>query len=361
MTHRIQSIYTSRLEKSFLWLALAVGCFQAAYASIHHPAVGLLIFGYAYGWVRLTEQPSVRRAFYFGLVTAFPSYAPQLFFMWRIFGPAAIVLWLILAFGWDCSRAWSVPVAVVGARPKTAWLIPAPLDRSGVFPQRTLLPEILVAEYRIRFASSTDQCRNTTFGNLWRRPLCFLASQLCFLFKFLLRMNFLEWLLIPVTVLIIYSFLFPVAYRFAGLRSPVMAGVQMEFPAENLIPKMLDQALAKNTNADIFVLSEYTLDAGVPDALKNWCRDHQRYLVVGGKDIVTNDVYYDSAFVVGTNGEVVFKQAKSVPIQFFHDGLSATNQSLWNSPWGKIGICICYDLELHPRDRPVGGAGGWTC
>jgi apolipoprotein N-acyltransferase len=58
----------------------------------------------------------------------------------------------------------------------------------------------------------------------------------------------------------------------------------------------------------------------------------------------TND-YYNTAFVVGTNGDIVFKQAKSVPIQFFKDGLPAPEQEVWNSPWGKIGICICYDLS----------------
>jgi predicted amidohydrolase len=133
-----------------------------------------------------------------------------------------------------------------------------------------------------------------------------------------------------------------------------IVGIQMEFPPANLIPKMLDQALAKNTNAQIFVLSEYTLDGAVPDSLKNWCRDHSRFLVVGGKDFVTNHVYYNTAFVVGTNGEIVFKQAKSVPIQFFDDGLRAQKQEVWNSPWGKIGICICYDLSYtRVTDRLV--------
>jgi len=56
---------------SFLWLTLAVTSFHAAYTSIHHPAAGLLIFGYAYGLVRLTDQSTVRRAFYFGLATGF--------------------------------------------------------------------------------------------------------------------------------------------------------------------------------------------------------------------------------------------------------------------------------------------------
>src|ERR1035437_4461018 len=85
-------------KKSFLWLALAVAFIHAAYTSIHYPAAGLLIFGYACGLVKLTDQPNVRCAFYFGLATGFLCYAPQLFFFWRIFGPLAIVLWLVLAF-----------------------------------------------------------------------------------------------------------------------------------------------------------------------------------------------------------------------------------------------------------------------
>jgi apolipoprotein N-acyltransferase len=125
-----------------------------------------------------------------------------------------------------------------------------------------------------------------------------------------------------------------------------IAGIQMEFPGTGILPKALDEALIKNPDTYIFVLSEYTLDGAVPDSLKDWCRAHSRYLVVGGKDVIgTNDVYYNTAFVVGTNGEIVFQQAKSVPIQMFHDGLAATNQAVWNSPWGKIGICICYDLS----------------
>ena len=83
----------------------------------------------------------------------------------------------------------------------------------------------------------------------------------------------------------------------------------------------------------------------MPEPLKNWCHEHSRFLVVGGKDPVGTNNYYNTAFVVGTNGEVVFKQGKAVPIQFFNDGLPAPEQKVWNSPWGKIGFCVCYDLS----------------
>ncbi|MGA9453269.1 MAG: carbon-nitrogen hydrolase family protein [Verrucomicrobiia bacterium] len=136
------------------------------------------------------------------------------------------------------------------------------------------------------------------------------------------------------------------AVRFERPVPPLsIAGVQTEFPNENILPKVLNHALAKNPDAQIFVLSEYTLDGPVPDSLKNWCREHSRFLVVGGEELLGTTNFYDTAFVVGTNGEVVFQQVKCVPIQFFKDGLPAKEQTVWNSPWGKIGFCVCYDLS----------------
>jgi hypothetical protein len=165
----------------------------------------------------------------------------------------------------------------------------------------------------------------------------------------LVKINLIESILIYALIFwLLAILLFPTVGgpgKRTNYTSLSIVGLQMEFPSEYVIPKMLDQALAKNTNAPIFVLSEYTLDGPVPDSLKNWCREHSRYVVVGGKDLVGTDNFYDTAFVVGTNGEIVFKQVKSVPIQFFKDGLPAPEQKVWDSPWGKIGICICYDLS----------------
>jgi apolipoprotein N-acyltransferase len=95
----------------------------------------------------------------------------------------------------------------------------------------------------------------------------------------------------------------------------------------------------------LFVLPEYTLDGPPKEQLKNWCRENRKFLIVGGKDPAPGNNFYNTAFVISTNGEVVFKQVKSVPIQFFKDGLPAPEQQLWDSPWGRIGICICYDLS----------------
>jgi apolipoprotein N-acyltransferase len=83
------------------------------------------------------------------------------------------------------------------------------------------------------------------------------------------------------------------------------------------------------------------------EALLDWCRHHQVHLVVGGKDPISSDDFYNTAFVIGPAGEVVFRQAKSVPIQFFQDGRPAPGQSVWPSPWGRLGLAVCYDLSYR--------------
>ena len=345
--------------KSFLWLVLAVACFHAAYASTKFPAAGLLIFGYAYFLVRLTDQPSVRRAFYFGLAMAFLCYAPQLFFFWRIFNAAAIVLWLVLAF-WiglfaaivcGCIRRWGkvkamwlIPMVWTGLEYfrselyylKFSWLnigyaLPAPFNGAGMF---------RVGMYGLGFF---------VFG------IIVAISNRHLIFAHLKKMTLIKLILIILFLAILEVVFLPAAVE-PGQKVTFLsiAGVQMEFPSPNVLPKALNKALAKNPDAQIFVLSEYTLDGPVPDSLKEWCREHARFLVVGGKDPVGADNFYNTAFVVGTNDDIVFKQVKSVPIQFFKDGLPAPKQEVWNSPWGKIGICICYDLSYtRVTDRLV--------
>jgi apolipoprotein N-acyltransferase len=93
------------------------------------------------------------------------------------------------------------------------------------------------------------------------------------------------------------------------------------------------------------MLSEYTFDGPVPQRVRDWCREHKRYLVVGGKEPLGATNFYNTAFVVGPDGEICHRQVKSVPIQFFMDGLPAPKREAWRSPWGPMGILICYDLS----------------
>ena len=357
MTNLIKPLEPLDWKKSFLWLALAVVSFHLAYSSLKFPAAGLMIFGYAFGLVKLADQPNVRRAFYFGLATGLLCYAPQLFFLWRIFNAAAIVLWLVLAFWIGLFAAIVCGSLRRWGQVKTAWLIPVVWTGLEYF--RSELYYLKFSWLNVGYVFFNFQPTQVlSYGMYGIGFLIFAAAAILFC-KSQIKQIIRVWLLILLFFVVAGAFVvqFDVAIRFyarPAVSQLLIVGVQMEFPAQNVIPKILDKALAKHTDAPIFVLSEYTLDGPVPDSLKNWCREHSRFLVVGGKDPVGTDNFYDTVFVVGTNGDIVFKQVKSVPIQFFKDGLPAPEQKVWNSPWGKIGICICYDLSYtRVTDRLV--------
>jgi apolipoprotein N-acyltransferase len=347
-------------KQSFLWLALAVACFHAAYTSIHVPAAGLMIVGYALALTQLPNQPNVRRAFYFGLATGFLCYAPQLWFFFKIFNVAAIVLWLLLAF-WvglftaivcGSIRRWGLHRAV--------WLIPVVWTGLEYF--RSELYYLKFSWLNIGYAlppifsflgAGMYGCGFVIFAMV-TVLLYYRTSLITFLST---KMSPVERILLAIVIFVLFLVLLP-GFASAKSRPRVslsLVGVQLEFPQAAVLPKMLNLAFAQHTNADIFVLSEYTLDGPVPEPLKAWCRAHSRVLVVGGKDPVGTNHYCNTAFVVGTNGEIVFQQGKCVPIQFFNDGLPARSQKVWDSPWGRIGFCVCYDLSYtRVTDELVG-------
>ncbi|MDB6032557.1 MAG: Apolipoprotein N-acyltransferase-like protein [Verrucomicrobiales bacterium] len=328
-------------KKTLLWASIAIGSFHLAYSV---ESLNWLIFVYLFSLSELINLPSSRQAFYIGFSIGFICFAPHLFCFYTIFGLAAIPLWAVLAFwhgiflllAWLTKRRFGLNLAV--ALMPFLW--------TGLEYFRSEL-------YYLRFAWLTPGFVFSTslpgFPMQWLGVygtgflLAAMASS-AHLFTCVRKWIFGGAFL----VLAIFGSLAPLLKEPA--QQPInpsltVAGLQMEFPPENEIPEHLTQVIQKFPDAQLLVMSEYSLDGEVPKNILNWCRDHKRYLLIGGKDPVGSDQYRNTAFVVGPQGTIVFRQAKSVPIQFFKDGLPATEQKLWDSPWGKIGVCICYDLS----------------
>ena len=327
-------------KKSLGWVLAGAVCFNLAYNWVSLPALGWIIFGYALALVQLTRQTSVRRAFYFGLATGYLSFAPQLLFMWHIFGPAAPVLWLVLAFWIGLFTAISCGARRRWGGGANLWLIP--MVWTGVEYFRSELYYLKFSWLNLGYALTP-----LPVIGMYGRGFLVFALVALLLSKPKGCPTRLVWfgkVIIGVAIFIMALNGIRLHDRGAGPQLTI-TGIQLEFPNDYIVARSLDTALKKHPETQIFVLSEYTLTGSVPDSLKSWCRNHSRFLIVGGKEEVTNEDYYNTAYVVGTNGNIVFQQAKSVPIQFFKDGRPAPRQEVWNSPWGKIGICICYDLS----------------
>lgn len=315
----------------------AVVAFQLAYT---FSAFSFLILIYLYCLFQLARVKSTRIAFYLGLAIGVLAYAPQSMFLWNIFGAAAIPLWLVLAF-WIATFLALARLCLV---------------RFGKLPALILIPflwtglEYFRSElYYLRF--SWLNAGYAFSNNLQWVPLKQLGVYgIGFLFMAVISLTTLLQRKQRIATQAIFLALLVILANAPAVKTPLspgisVAGVQLEFPSETQILSNLDHLVLTQPQAQLLLLSEYTVDGPVPEKIKTWCRTNQRYLIIGGKDQASGSQFYDTAFVVGPTGDILFHQGKSVPIQFFKDGLPARKQTLWESPWGKIGICICYDLS----------------
>ncbi|MFC1583035.1 carbon-nitrogen hydrolase family protein, partial [Planctomycetota bacterium] len=129
----------------------------------------------------------------------------------------------------------------------------------------------------------------------------------------------------------------------------------------------LDYMRTKFPDTDIFVFPEYSTGGTdfspnnrVFDHIADWCRFNEKYVVIGAMQTLSSrpladNKFFNTAFVIGPEGQTVFKQVKSVPIQFFRDGGPALERRVWKSPFGRIGFAICYDFAFsHVMDDIVG-------
>ncbi|MCU0783681.1 MAG: hypothetical protein MUF81_06460 [Verrucomicrobia bacterium] len=324
--------------KAALLVLGAAACFHAAYTPAHPGPLALLIVGYVVCLVQLTRLRTMRLAFYTGLLAGLACFGPQLVFFWGIFGPAAIALWTILAF-WIALFVALSHVALVrfGAK-RAVWLVP--FLWTGLEYFRSELYHLKFAWLNVGYAFSDFMIMPCGLLGGYAVGFCVATYAGLFLIGKMKRL-----IVIGLVGIIVGAFLFMPSLGPKQRLNLRLAGVQLEFPNDTQVRQALNRVITARTNLDLIVLSEYTLDGPPSEQLKNWCREHRKFLIVGGKDPAPGNSFYNTAFVISTNGEVVFKQAKSVPIQFFKDGLRATEQKLWASPWGKIGICICYDLS----------------
>jgi len=337
------------LTTALLWSATSVTAFHLAYSVPYLPVLTIV---YVFALLQLTRARTSRQSFYLSLVVGMFISAPQMSCFWVLFGPSSIVLWLILAF-------WTALFVTLGR---------LCLNNLGAVRGGLLLPflwtglEYFRSElYYLRF--SWLNIGYAFSASAYQPALNFLGMYGIGFFAVTVAAGI--WLLdfkrvvvfvgvVTLSCAVIWSIYWGGRDK-RTLGKPIqLAGVQLEFPAEHEVISALDKLIATKPETQIIVLCEYAFLGPIPEKIKTWCKDHQRYLVAGGKDPLPSGDFYDTAFVVGTNGDIVFKQGKSVPVQFLKDGLPAREQKLWDSPWGKIGICICYDLSYtRVTDRLV--------
>jgi apolipoprotein N-acyltransferase len=330
---------------------VAVAAFYAAYASAYASLLAVL---YHFALLQLAQADRWRQAFYSGLTVGLLIALVRLQFFWRLFSGGAVALWLVYAF-WIGLFVALARLCLVRLGPRWGWLL-IPFVWTGLEYFRSEL-------YYLRF--SWLNAGYAFIGAPWQSVLKLtgvygvgfllmtIAAGAAYLWQ-KSRMRPLGVLALGAGGICLGGLLCGQESSSRSQAKVRVAGVQMEFPTEREVLLRLNDLIHSYPQTELVVLSEYTFGEPVPEVIKGWCRKNRRYLVVGGKDPAPGGNFYDTAFVIGPSGNIVFRQVKVVPIQFFKDGLPATEQKLWDSPWGRIGICVCYDLSYsRVTDRLV--------
>jgi apolipoprotein N-acyltransferase len=330
------------------WTLAGSLAFHAAYA---RPQFAFLIVVYLFSVAQLGRAETGRGAFYSGLAMGLLAGAPRLAFFWTIFSAGALVLWLVYAF-WIGLFAALTRTALRRMGPILGWAV-VPFLWTGLEYFRSEL-------YYLKFAWLSPAY---AFSEMpWQVPLSltgvfglgFVLAAVAAIAS-LPRTTKIRVITLAVGTSAIWGWAVACGMRTetSGRGLVHVAGVQMEFPTEKEVLLRLTRLVSRHPETELLVLSEYTFTEPIPVKVRDWCRKNERYLIVGGKTPIPGGQFYNTAFVIGPNGEDVFQQVKGVPIQFFKDGLPAPEHRVWHSPWGRIGICICYDLSYRQIVDPL--------
>jgi apolipoprotein N-acyltransferase len=291
------------------------------------------------------KPKTARRAFYLGLGIGLGLAAPKLGFFWTRFGPPAVALWLVLAF-------WIGAFAAIGQALGRHWqgirfAVAVPILWMGFEFFRSEL-------YSLRFTWITPGHALSDVSGIGRfhwlgihgtGAALLLAPSSYWFCQGRIRPIGLGLVVVAAGGLATFPHLPVRSSETTEGRSLRIAGAQIEGVDESRIPAVLDQIVAKDPKAELIVLPEYSLEEPPGLTLTSWYQRHRLHLVIGGKETVGTARFRNPAWVVGPEGNLVFNQVKSVPIRFFNDGESATRQSAWWTPWGALGMAICYDLS----------------
>lgn len=326
------------------WWFAALASFHAAHTT---PWLSPVLVLFLRGLLELTGLATARRSFYAGLALGLGCYAPHLFFFWTIFGGVAAILWAVVAF-WVATFTgllWQVRTRY-GIR-FAAWIAPFAWLGFEYFRSELYYLRFSWLTIGLAFPWDTGHWGTTRLGV---HGIGFVVAAIAALAWGLHgRRGFVAGaagmaLLCAINLAPRNS---GSTERDASTRTLEVAGMQMEFPGPVELLTGLDELVRTHPKADLLLLSEYTFDGPVPERIRAWCRKNHRHLIVGGKDLLPDGRFYNTAFVIDPQGAIAFKQVKSVPIQFFNDGLPAPARTPWNSPWGRIGIPTCYDLSYE--------------
>lgn len=123
---------------------------------------------------------------------------------------------------------------------------------------------------------------------------------------------------------------------------------------------------AANAPADIIVWPEYSFVSDPNRTPKLWpkikriAQENHAYLLFGAKDqFDPNDEggFRNTAFLLDPNGDLIGRHVKNHPVHFIRDGVAGTQARAIPTPLGRLGVAVCFDMDYPDVARRLAQDG----
>jgi len=295
-----------------------------------------------------------------GLLWGLLFYGGSLWWFTRIFGPAAVALWGILAF-----TVWAF--ALVLERVLRRWGLGAALALAPVLWTGIDLFRCEIWFFRFSWlqlglsqVTSPQVLQLASVVGVYGLTFLIVASNCGLAWLFLRGRRWVAWASTVGTVAAAALLgLVPVRSPEPAERSVVAGAVQTEMGDPSRLEELIAEAGGRGARLIVcpeYALTEFPLeDPGLLAELASGARGAGAYVVVGCKERVPGRDdergFYNAALILAPDGSAVGTYHKHHPIQFFNDGVPGRELPAFATSLGRLGVAICYDVDFASVTR----------
>ena len=342
-----------------------------------HLLMPLALAGFLWAIHSLTP----RLAFYIGILFGMAFFGTALHWLWNLFGTGSIGLWALCAL---FPAMFASLLASLGRRglPKSwipfaaafVWTSVEFVRSEVMFPACPLMGLGYAFVKAPGFASLTSLVGS--YG------LTFVVVLFSAFLQQMLVTDIPKGSLRPAFVLAAYLAVLFIP-RHVAPPTRVLNVRVVQAASEDLENLLLLSPQDNNLKPDVIVWPEYSFLTDVRGDAKSWAkvqalpRSLGAYLLFGGKDEgakpappvggkktsrkpFTNsgsDEFKNTAFLLDPNGAIVATHVKNHTVPFIKDGTAGTSVTVADTPKGKLGIAICYDMDFADVSRKMAQGG----